>query len=216
MDLGPNYVQLIARLSRRRAQATAILDDQARGVLHPWELRFLGESLLSNIWLDWNNFVKHVLVVSCAGSSTRANLPILARTVADNTEARIRHEFKRYSKGRSPAPGTVDNGQVEPTWAHPDYLVTCLTGLAPSNVVVLQGAFGSGGLAGSRRIHLVRNACAHKSKANRVSVKGLRALYRTPHFMDPVDILWGKSAANGIAIYEWILDLETMADLATA
>lgn len=216
MDLGPSYVQLIARLSRRRAQANSILDDQAKGFLKPWELRFLGESLLSNVWLDWNNFVKQVLVGSCAGSATRANLPILPRAAADNTEARIRHEFKRYSRGAVPAVGAVDNGQMEPTWAHPDYLVTCVTGLAPSNAVVLQGAFGSGGLAGARRIHLVRNACAHKSKANRQNVRGLRTLYSTAHFMDPVDILWGKSAANGIAIYEWILDLETMADLATA
>ena len=49
-----------------------------------------------------------------------------------------------------------------------------------------------------------------------VGVKALRAFYSTPHFMDPIDILWGKSGVNGIAIYEWILDLETMAELATA
>ena len=216
MDFRPNYIQLIARLSRRRVQATAILDDQVRGVLCPWELRFLGESLLSNIWLDWNNFVKYVLVASCAGTFSRSNLNIPSRILADNSEARIRHEFKRYSKGALPTPTGVDNGQIEPTWAHPDYLVTCLTGLGPANVGALQDAFGSGGLAGARRIHLVRNACAHKSKANRVGVKALRAFYSTPHFMDPIDILWGKSGVNGIAIYEWILDLETMAELATA
>lgn len=216
MDLGPNYVQLIARLSKRRAQATAILNDQAKGILLPWELRFLGESLLSNIWLDWSNFVKHVLVASCAGTVSRSNLPIASRTLTDNSEARIRHEFKRYSKGCLPTPAGVDNGQLEPTWAHPDYLVACLTGLGPSNTGVLQNAFGSGGLPGARRIHLVRNACAHKSKANRISVKTLRAFYSTPHFMDPIDILWGKSGVSGIAVYEWILDLETMAELATA
>jgi hypothetical protein len=45
---------------------------------------------------------------------------------------------------------------------------------------------------------------------------GLKITYSTAHFYDPVDIVWGTNAStNSIAIFEWISDLETMADLAT-
>src|SRR5690606_25757974 len=102
------------------------------------------------------------------------------------------------------------------TWANPDKIIACITGLAPANVSTLQQVFGAGNLVGHRRIHLVRNACAHKSRPNRADVKALLTSYPTKHFYDPVDIIWGTNVSTkSIAIFEWISDLETMADLAT-
>ncbi len=216
MTLTKSYARIVGRLSRRHTQATSILNDQLNGALSPWEFRLLAEALLSNLWIDWNIFVKQVLVSSCNGSTTRSGVIVPARAVPDNSESRITYEVKQYSKGNPVNPTNIFSGPVEPTWAHPDRIITYITGLAPSNISTLQAAFGSAGLFGPKRIHLVRNACAHKSKSNRKDVLALRSLYVTKHFFDPIDIIWGSnSSTNSIAIFEWIDDLETIADLAT-
>lgn len=186
------------------------------GIIAPWEFRFLAEALLSNLWIDWNVFVRQVLVLSCIGSITRSRVVVPARAAPDNSESRITYEVKQYGKGAPVNPTKTFSGSVDPTWAHPDRIIACITGLAPSNTSTLQMAFGSAGLFGPKRIHLVRNACAHKSKFNRNDVLALRSLYLTKHFLDPIDIIWGSnSSTNSIAIFEWIKDLEDIADLAT-
>ena len=139
-----------------------------------------------------------------------------ARVAPDNCENRIAYEIKQYGGGSLVKPEKIFSGSIEPTWAHPDRIIACITGLAPSNTFALQMAFGSAGLFGPKRIHLVRNACAHKSRLNRNDVRSLRSLYLTNHFLDPIDIIWGSnSSTNSIAIFEWIEDLENIADLAT-
>lgn len=216
MDLIKSYARINSRLSRRHNQASLILDDSVNGYLSPWEFRFLAEGLLSNLWIDWNIFVKQVLVLSCNGSISRSGVIVPARAVPDNSESRIAYEVNQFSKGSKVTPTKIFSGVIEPTWAHPDRIITCITGLASSNTLALQMAFGSAGLFGPKRIHLVRNACAHKSRTNRSNVQSLRSLYFTKHFLDPVDIIWGSNpTSNSIAIFEWIEDLEYIADLAT-
>lgn len=200
-------------IERRRKQANSILSDSS---LTPWERRFLTESLISNLWLDWSKFVKQVLISSCNGSPTRSGVNILPRLSPDNSEPRIRHEIKRIYKNCAPVPGQIDNGALEPTWAHPGKIVGYITGLSPANALVLQGAFGAGNLPGHKRVHLIRNACAHKSISNRMEVATLRSNYDTSHFMDCIDIVWGVNlATNKIALFEWLADMEIMADAAT-
>lgn len=213
MNLIASYVQISGRIDRRRKQADSIISDSG---LKPWERRFLSESLISNLWLDWSTFVKQVLIASCNGSPTRSGSTVVARAVVDNSEARIRHEIKRIYKNALPVAGQVDAGNVEPTWAHSLKIVGYVTGLAPSNASILQGAFGAGNLPGHKMVHLVRNACAHKSLHNRNEVASLKATYMTSHFLDPIDIIWGtNSVSQAIAFYEWLSDMETMADIAT-
>lgn len=217
MSLGTRYTQISARLARRRVQANAIFIDNANSVLTPWELRFLSESLLSNLWIDWNDFVKEIFIESCGGTITRSGVVVPPRVVADNSLERICYEVKQIGSGNNVQPGKIYVGPQDPTWANPDKIIACVTGLAPANAGTLQQAFGSGNLLGHRRIHLVRNACAHKSRINRASVKALLIHYPAKHFYDPVDIIWGTNVVTqSIAIFEWISDLETMADLATA
>ncbi|SFM40001.1 hypothetical protein [Nitrosomonas communis] len=217
MTLARCYVQINSRLSRRHKQATSILDDHVNGNLSPWEFRFLAEALLSNLWIDWNVFVKQVLLLSCRGTTTRSGVIVPARLAPNNTESRITYEFIQCSKNATVNPTKTYSGSIEPTWAHPDRIIGCISGLATSNTTELQNAFGSAGLFGPKRIHLVRNACAHKSKFNRNEVaRALRGLYLTNHFLDPIDIIWGNnSSTNSIAIFEWIADLTDIADLAT-
>lgn len=217
MTLVVSYARIVGRLSRKRVQATSIHDDHISGLLSPWEFRFLSEALLSNLWIDWNIFVRQVLVLSCNGSITRSGVVTPARTLPDNSESRIAYEIKEYGKGNTgPHPTKTFSGPIEPTWAHPDKIISYISGLAPSNGATLQLAFGSAGLFGPKRIQLVRNACAHKSKPNRNDVQSLRSLYLTNHFYDPIDIVWGSNpSTNSIAIFEWIEDLEDIADLAT-
>ena len=216
MTLSTRYIHISGRLARRRIQANTILMDYANSALTPWKLRFLSESLLSNIWIDWNNFVKDIFIESCNGTITRHGVVIPPRAAADNSPNRICYDVKRLASGNNVQAGKIYSGPQDPTWANPDKIIACITGLAPANVSTLQQAFGAGNLVGHKRIHLVRNACAHKSRPNRASVMALLASYPTKHFYDPVDIIWGTNAStNSIAIFEWISDLETMADLAT-
>lgn len=197
-------------------QANTILLDNANSALTPWKLRFLSESLLSNLWIDWNNFVRDVFIESCNGTTTRRGTIIPPRAVADNSPERICYEVKQLALGNNVQAGKIYSGPQDPTWANPDKIITCVTGLAPANASSLQQAFGAGNLVGHKRIHLVRNACAHKSRLNRAGVKALTITYPTTHFHDPIDIIWGTNASTqSIAIFEWISDLETMADLAT-
>lgn len=216
MPLSSSYIRIVGRLARRRIQANSILLDNANSALTPWELRFLSESLLSNIWLDWNTFVKEIFIESCGGTTTRQGIVVPARPVADNCAARICYEVKQYAAGHGTQVGKTYLGPLDPTWANPEKIIACITGLDPANVSTLQQAFGAGNLVGHKRIHLVRNACAHRSRLNRAGIKTLTTAYTTKHFYDPIDIIWGSNAStNAIAIFEWIADLETMADIAT-
>lgn len=216
MSLDHGFRKILSQLGRRRGQANEISNAYVDGKLRPWEHRFLAESLLSNIWIEWNFFVKKILVSSCSGSVTRSGRKIPTRAVADNSEARIAYEFSQLVRGHSIRAANVSLGAVEPTWAHPDKIVVCISGLAPSNTNDLVAAFGSAGLFGPKRIHLVRNACAHKSRQNRMEVQSLRSQYSTEHYLDPIDIVWAQNmSTNSIAIYEWIEDLEIIAELAT-
>lgn len=216
MTLEGLYARIMSRLSRRRMQANSILADHANGLFSPWEFRFVAEALLSNLWLDWNAFVKQTFILSCNGSITRTGATVLAREAQDNSESRIAYEVQQYIKGRKAPPNGTHNGSLEPTWAHPHRIITCINQLAPSNISTLQLAFGSAGLVGPKRIHLVRNACAHKTKENRAAVLELRSSYITNHFFDPIDIIWGSNpTTSSIAIFEWIEDLEDIAQLAT-
>lgn len=210
------YKRITGRLSRKRIQAETILADNAKGRFRPWEFRFIAEALLSNLWLDWNAFVKQTFILSCNGSITRTGATVLAREALDNSESRITYEMQQYIRGRNASPNTMHNGSIEPTWAHPDRIITCINKLAPSNTLTLRLAFGSAGLVGPKRIHLVRNACAHKTKENRADVLKLRNSYITNHYLDPIDIIWGSNpTTNSIAIFEWIEDLEDISNLAT-
>lgn len=216
MDLRASYAYIGSRLERRRKQGNAILLEYAGGSLTPWKHRFLSESLLSNTWIDWNVFVKSVLVASCNGTSTRAGIAFPQRAVPDNSEPRITHEVQRYTVGKTPTAGTIYSGPMEPTWARPDKIVTCINGLAPSNLAQLQAAFGSANIIGPNRIHLVRNSCAHKSLNNRQAVKALLTDYSANPYKDPIDIIWGTNqATNAVAFFEWLSDLEDIANLAT-
>lgn len=214
--LNSRYIKIAGRIAHRRNQANNIFLDHANSLLNPWELRFLSESLLSNIWIDWNEFVKSVFIDSCAGTITRLGHIIPPRALANNRPERICYEVKQISSGNNIHPSKVYSGTQDPTWANPDKIISCINGLAPANANTLLQAFGAGNLIGHKRIHLVRNACAHKSRINRSSIKNLLASYPTKHFYDPVDIIWGTNATSqSIAIFEWLSDLETIAALST-
>lgn len=217
MTLTKSYLRISGRLLRRQKQATLIYDDHMSGVSSLWEFRFLSEALLSNLWIDWNIFVKQVLLSSCNGSITRSGVIVPARSAPDNSTSRITYEFMQHSKNAPVKTTNTFSGSIEPTWAHPDRIISCITGLAPSNTTALQNAFGSAGLYGPKRIHLVRNACAHKSKFNcNEVVRTLRSKYLINNFKHPIDIIWGSNpSTNSIAIFEWIVDLEDIANLAT-
>lgn len=211
------YAWIEGRLDRRITQANAIQSDYLSKLLVPWRFRFLSESLLANIWLDWNEFVKLTVLISCTGGNTRSGVLVPARAVPLNSKSRIIYEFAQYGKGEVPKVGKIHTSIVEPTWANPSTIVTSINGLAPSNSAQLGAAFGAGGLPGPGRIQMIRNASAHKSSAMRATAQGLRAFYTVTHYLEPIDLVWGVEPGTGnIALFDWIDDLKTISDLATA
>lgn len=211
------YSWLGGRLDRRIAQANSLQRDYASQLLVPWRFRFLSESLLANTWLDWNEFVRMVILISCSGGTTRSGIAVPVRLAPLNSTARITYEFSQYGKGEVPKIGKVHSSIVEPTWANPASLIASITGLAPANYAQLQAAFGAGGLPGPARIQLVRNATAHKTPAMRAAAQALKAFYSVTHYLEPIDLIWGSDPSTaGIAIFDWIDDLRTISDLATA
>jgi hypothetical protein len=211
------YGWIEGRLEKRRLQADAIFDRYTAKEINAWRFRFLSEALVANLWLDWNAFVKELILLSCNGGTTRTGVVVAPRPAANNSEARITYEFRQHATGKPVNPAAVHTSVVEPTWAHPGTIITSITGLGVGNVGTLQSAFGAAGLTGQRRLHLVRNATAHKTRHMRNEVKNLRSVYSTDHFVEPIDIIWGTvPGTTEIAIYEWIDDLLTIADLATS
>jgi len=139
-----------------------------------------------------------------------------ARAGSDNSEDRIAYEVWQFGLGNTPKPsGSIRKGW-EPTWADSSKIIKSVHGLKSSNYLTLLSAFGALGLDGPKRMRVVRNACAHKTRLNRNEVGQLRIYYLNTHFLEPIDIIWGIShSRNSIAVFEWIEDLESIADLAT-
>jgi hypothetical protein len=157
------------------------------------------------------------LLESCSGTITCAGQPIPARAVPNNSLDRLRYEVKRITGGGVPSATATDPGPLEPTWARPDKIVTVISAVNPINANALVAAFGAN-LIGPTYIHMIRNACAHKSIFNRRAVAALRGRYVTGVYKDPIDIIWGQDPQtnNALAIDVWMDELESIAMLATA
>jgi len=188
------------------------------GLIPDWQHRYLTESLLSEIWLTWCLFSRHLIHKSLRGSSTRDNQRIPPRP-GDNTWKTIGHQSSRASKAQnhqSPTPADFLM-RWEPTWGDISSIIKIINALSPANKNQLLTAYGLP-FEGPKHLQQVRNCAAYKTIENLQSLRSKFALtYDLPPMATPSEVAWSlRIGTPDIAIHLWLSELKTIADVATS
>lgn len=181
----------------------------------PWEFQYLSYTLLSDIWQNWCEFCREIIMLSCSGTTTRSGARVNAR-INDNSWQRVAYEAKQAIKGRAVQPGRlIQFRRHEPTWGDQRVLLTIIPVLAPTNTSDLLSCFGLPTYA-PKHIQTIRNACAHINSETISEVRSLLPLYRGRNFSHPLDLLWWiEPNNNSDALFFWLEELESIASLTT-
>lgn len=181
----------------------------------PWQKLYFCYWVVFDIWQQWNNFCREIVLLSCCGTLTKSGRRVSKR-VADNSWNRIAYEVKEYAGSRIPGQfSKINYRRHEPTWGDINVLLKSLPRLNPSNLGDLINGFGVS-LSGPKHLQIVRNACAHLNAESMDDVKRISISYVGKSIKHPVDIMWWVEPANrSDAIFCWISDLEVIADLVT-
>lgn len=177
--------------------------------------RWILETVLSDSWQSYCNFVRQVCVQSCIGCTTPSGM--IAATAAPCTWARVSYVAIQAAHG-----GTVTAGKTnallrkEPTWGDPTKIVAIINILNPSNRAILLSHF-SGGLFGPKHCQTVRNAAAHKNTQTKNEVLALAASYTAHKIMYPTDAMfWIDPVSGDFAFISWLEDMRAIAAGVTA
>ena len=207
-ELRPVYRHAVTQVHRIRTRAAEV-DADAR--LTRWRRRALTEVLVSDLWQAWNEFVRDILIASCAGCVTRSGVIVAARPGL-NSWQRISYEAKAYATvGKTGTPikklkakWLNSHRYQDPTWGDLDHIVDVVNGLAPANLTDLRSAFGATA-RGLKDLQTVRNACFHKNRESWDAVKDAETVYfSSSDTRDPSDLAWktylGKTTPS---FYDW-------------
>ncbi len=181
-----------------------------------WRFKYASVSLISELWQVWCDFCREIIILSCNGTYNRDGSPVTGRS-GDNTLQRIAYEFKEYAQNRIPKPSKVTTfSWQQPTWGDIDKFLIVIRSLGIANVVTLTDAFGSS-LQAPRHLQIVRNACQHLNTDNFNKVKGLLPFYLASPINHPFELIWlSYPTSQSAAIFDWIDELEWIADFATS
>lgn len=103
----------------------------------------------------------------------------------------------------------------EPTWGDQNFLVRAIPGLAPNNATTLITGFGLS-LNGPQHLQYVRNACAHLIPEAINQVKSLAVYYIGSSINDPIEVIWWIDPSTKTdAFYQWLEDMESIAEAVT-
>lgn len=207
------YRRFLSNLDKSRRRGIEIESEYSR--LTAWRLRILTEGLISDLWQDWNNFSRTVLLMSCQGCVTR-NAAKIQRRNCDNSWQRIGYEAKRASQDKPAIRGSVNRSRrQEPTWGDTGKLLKIIQGINPTNKSKLISAFGLS-VSGPTHLQLVRNACAHKNEETIEAVRKISIHYISQPPQHPSELVWRlQKKSKAVAFYSWISDLQVIANLAT-
>jgi len=172
--------------------------------------RWILETVLSDSWQSYCNFVRHVCVQSCVGCTTSSST--IKATAVPCTWNRVSYVASRAARGHTVAAGRV-NGLLrkEPTWGDPVKIATIINALNPSNKAVLLNHF-SGGLFGPKHCQVVRNATAHKNTQTKTEVLALAASYSANPIRYPTDAMfWVDPPSGKFAFLSWLDDMRAIA-----
>lgn len=188
------------------------------GRVPDWQHRYLTESLVSEIWLTWCLFSRHLIHKSLRGGKARDNTTISPR-VGDNSWQRIGHECARASQANNHQTATPANFSMrkEPTWGDINSLIKIISALSPANSGQLLTAFGLP-FVGPKHIQIVRNCSAHKTVENLMSLRtDFIFHYSISRNATPYEVAWSnRVGSNDIAINLWIHEMKTIGNIATA
>jgi hypothetical protein len=214
MLLSALFVKIVARLDTIRDRASAI--ELSRSPTRQWRDMYLAESLIGDIWQTWCNFARHFVVVQCSGYVSRSGMAVPQRADAP-TKQRILYEGLALASGGQPKPAKIITHRYqEPTWGDTDRLAKILSGIGITHgstleTIVLTSA------ARVKDLQIVRNACAHRSNEGLGEVLRIQTGYIVKFpIRTPSDLGWqGCGAPHSAALYQWISDVENLADLLT-
>lgn len=194
---------------RRRIENIDLLRPQ----LDQWQIHYLIESLLSDIWQSWNGFCRDLIILSCQGTTAR-NGSLIAARGGDVSEMRLAYEAKQYSSQSRPKQNGPANfpKRYEPTWGDLDSLLRIISGLTPANTINLLAAIGS--FSKIKELQVLRNACAHKNSESIRELKSKFIAYRISRVTYLSDFAFiFHSGARLIEV--WLYEMETIASLTT-
>ena len=181
-----------------------------------WKLNFLTESLIDNLWQDWCNFCRNIVILSCNGAYSKNNNYIPPRN-SDNSTERIAYEAKCAALNNRLRPNRViQNLRSEPTWGDQDKIIQIIQTLQPYNYQTLLSAFGLP-VYGIKHLQHVRNACCHKNKETMRQISQFFIYYYIVDVSTPSDLVWHVNTySQTYGIYHWIDNMWTIANIATS
>jgi hypothetical protein len=137
------------------------------------------------------------------------------RTV-DNSWQRVAYEISEYAYKRTPQPNfRYIHLSQEPTWGDVNLLLRALPRLGVFNSAQLITAFGISTQAPTH-LQIVRNACYHRNSETIQRVKSIQPYYVGAVNHHPYELIWClESNSRSDAVYYWLDEMETIAELAT-
>lgn len=153
--------------------------------------------------------------MSCSGTFSRDGSSV-TRRLGGNTWQRIAYEFKEYARSKTPEPAkSIVSMWQQPTWGDMDKFLSVVPKLGIANAATLTNAFGCSFQA-PKHLQIVRNACQHLDMETFNEVRRLIPLYIAYPINHPSELIWLLyPTTRSDAIFEWIVELELIADLAT-
>lgn len=181
-----------------------------------WEINYLTEVLISDIWQAWGNFCRELYFSSCRGTRSRDGGIILGMP-GNHSWQRISYEARQAAFGQNTTVAGHQNFPMrkEPTWGDVDVFIKIVNAIQPSNSVTLLSIFGS--FTDIKHIRRVRNACAHKNVESIGDISMLASNYSFPKLSYATDMAWKiKPGDADFAIEIWLFEMNLIADHATS
>jgi hypothetical protein len=207
------YRQFLTSMHRLKCRADAIYG--MPGSHQDWRFRYASITILSEVWQTWCRFCAQLIVSFCCGTQLRDGTIVSSRP-GNNSRQRIAFEISELSRGRIPHRTNVARFTYqEPTWGDVNLLLRVLPSLGISHYSRLITALGIS-VQSPSHLQIVRNACNHLNSETMQRVKAIQPYYIGSVNQHPCELMWClESSSRSDAIYFWLDELQTIAELAT-
>lgn len=180
-----------------------------------WRFRYASMALISETWQTWCRFCHDVIMESCIGTQLRDGTLVPPRA-ANNSPQRVAYEVSEYARSRIPHPTRQFRYlSQDPTWGDVNVLLRALPRMGVLNSAQLITAFGISTQAPTH-LQIVRNACYHLNIETIKKVRSIQPFYMGTVKHHPCELIWClESNSRSDAVYFWLDEMETIAELAT-
>jgi hypothetical protein len=207
------YRQFLANTNRLKCKMNAIYAIPRNH--QDWRFQYASVALLSELWQVWCRFCCQLMVSICMGTQLRDGTIVSGRP-GNNNRNRVAYEVLTLSRGGTPASTKVCSYiYQEPTWGDVNMLLRALPLMNISHSSHFITAFGIS-VQSPSHLQIVRNACNHLDNENMKKVRAIQPYYIGSANKHPYELMWCiESSSQSEAIYFWLDELLTIADLAT-